>query len=194
MSKKKQKKVKSVLGVPIDFDLGIKIKEINIDLDKYKDSRLVMLIFLNLILVCTLGYYLSIICNSLLICISIFTILVCLIWSIVSYKKGIIKIKYTIYSNAIVKDFDDASNVGILSDLIGYRICKTLLDRYGKIKTYTLILRFKNKHCPKIAMTCINDDIDEIIDIINKLKKINKDKKQENSNSLISKLIKKENN
>ena len=187
--KDKKKKVKSVLGVPIDYDFGKKVKDISIDINKYKDSRLVLLILLNIMLICTLGYYLSIVSNALLISISIFTVSVCIGWSIFSYKKGVIKIKYTLYENVIVKNFDNFKNIGILQDLTGYRVVKTLLDKYGKNKTKSLVLRFSNKLCPKLVLTCIDEDIDEILNLIHKLRKVGK-KKQEQLKSNPTPLIK----
>lgn len=192
VKKEKQKKVKSVLGVPVDFDLGKQIKEISMDKDKYKVANLVLLILMNIVLVGTIGYLLSIMHNALLIAISIFTIIVCLAWSIISYKKGIINIRYTIYENAVVKDYDNSSNVGVLDKLIGIRVATTFLDKLGNNKTKTLILRFDNKWCTKLVLHCVTEDIDMVLDTIHKLKLRLKSKiaiKQKDDKPLIKRMI-----
>lgn len=190
--KKKENKVKCVLGVPVDFDLGKEVKQISMDKDKYKVTNLVLLILLNIVLVGTIAYLLSIMHNALLIAISIFTIIVCLVWSIISYKKGIVNIKYIIYENAIVKDYDDASNVGELDKLIGIRIYTSFIDKIGNNKTKTLVLRFNNKWCNKIVLHCVTEEIDSVIDVIHKLKLCQKSKnaiKQKDDKPLIKKMI-----
>ncbi|MBQ8430874.1 MAG: hypothetical protein IJX26_02895, partial [Clostridia bacterium] len=60
MGKKKNKKVKSVLGVPINFDHGQRVKTIKIDKNKYKKFNLVTLIILNLFLALTMVHFLSV--------------------------------------------------------------------------------------------------------------------------------------
>lgn len=193
--KEKRKKVKSVLGVPIDYDLGKKVKDISIDIDKYKVTNLVLLIILNILLAGTLVYYLSIVSNALLICVSVFIMIMCLVWSVISYKKGIITLKYTLYENAVVKDYDSSINVGVLEKLIGIRVVSTFIDKIGSNKTKTIILRFDNKWCSKIGLTCVNEDVDEIIHIIQhlRMKKIN-NIIPENKDTLISKMINKKEN
>lgn len=192
--KEKRKKVKSVLGVPIDYDLGKKIKDVSIDIDKYKVCNLVLLIILNIILAGTLAYYLSIVCNALLICVSIFIMTMCIAWSVISYKRGIITLKYTIYENAIVKDYDSSINVGVLERLVGIRVVKTFIDKLGQNKTQTIVLRFDNKWCSKIGLTCVNEDVDKIIHIIQhlRMRKINGTNTQDYT--LISKMINKKEN
>lgn len=191
--KEKQKKVKSVLGVPVDFDLGKEIRQIAMDKDKYKVTSLVLLILLNIGLVATIIYLLSIIHNALLITISIFTVIICISWSVISYKKGIIHIKYTIHENAVVKDYDNSSNVGVLEKLIGVKVVTTFLDKIGKNKTKTLILRFDNTWCSKIVLHCITEEIDQVIDTIHKLRVRLKSKtiiREKDDKPLIKKMIK----
>lgn len=190
--KEKKEKVKSVLGVPVDFDLGKKIRQISMDKDKYKVANLVLLILMNIVLVGTIGYLLSIMHNALLIAISIFTITVCLAWSIISYKKGVINIKYTIHENAVVKDYDNSSNVGVIEKLIGIRVATTFLDKLGNNKTKTLILRFDNKWCTKLVLHCVTEDVDDILDTINTLRMRLKSKiaiKQKDEKPLIKRMI-----
>jgi len=190
--KEKQKKVKSVLGVPVDFDLGKEIRQISMDKDKYRVASLVLLILINIVLLGIMSYFLSVMHNALLIAISIFTITICLAWSIISYKKGIINIKYTIHENAVVKDYDDSKNVGVLEKLVGIRIYTSFIDKIGNNKTKTLVLRFDNKWCTKLVLHCVTEDIDDILDTINTLRMRLKSKiaiKQKDDKPLIKRMI-----
>lgn len=164
--KDKKKKEKKVLGVPVNFDFGEKIKDFSIETSKYRATSLMYLIVLNIMLVAVMIYFLTIIHNGLTITISIFTMLTCIIWSIMTYVFSVLKIKYTLYENAIVKNFDTSVNVGELNKLTSIKIGKTLLDKCGKHKTNSITLRFKNKWCSKITLSCINEDINSIAEQI----------------------------
>lgn len=186
--KNKKKKEKKVLGIPVNFNFGNKIKDISINLNKYKIANLIILILLNVSLIGVLIYYMTLIFNVFVLIISLFTAVICLAWSISSYLLSVVKIKYTIYENAIVKNYDTSQNVGDLSKLLGYKKKTTLLDRIGKINTSTLVLKFDNTWCSKIVMRCINEDIDEIVELITTLahlKNSDTPKKQPKEKTLI---------
>ena len=72
--------------------------------------------------------------------VEIFVTIGLLTWSILSYKLGVLKIRYILYENAIVKDYDSAITVGALTQLKGFTIKQTLLDKCGK-PSYTIILK-----------------------------------------------------
>lgn len=169
MSKKKPKKEKKILGVPTNINLGKKIKDIEMDSSKYKVSNLIFLIVLNVLLVAVMVYYLTIIYNIVILIIAIFTVLVCLVWSLCSYFFSVIKIKYTIYEFGVVKNFDTSKNIGEFAKLVGYKKKTSLIDVLGKNKTSTLVLKFANKWCNKITLTCITENVDELITIITTL-------------------------
>ena len=115
--KKKQKKEKKILGVAVNFEFGDKIKDIKIDETKYRISNLACLIILNILLFAVMIYFLVVMHNVWTITIAIFTMITCLVWSISSYVLSVLKIKYTLYENAIVKNFDTSVNVGELNKL-----------------------------------------------------------------------------
>ena len=181
MGKKKNKKVKSVLGVPINFDHGQRVKTIKIDKNKYKKFNLVTLIILNLFLALTMVHFISVAYNIYILFIAIFTMFICFVWSILSYNKSILNIKYIINENSVVKDFDTSINVGILAKLSGYKIKQSFIDRIGKNKTHTIILRFKNTWCSKISFSCINENPDRIIKLITNLATTAKENEPKNA-------------
>lgn len=164
--KEKKKKEKRVLGVPVNFDFGEKVKDFKIDVKKHKVTSLVYLIVLNIMLIAVMVYFLSIINNGLTITIAIFTMLACLVWSVMNYVFSVLKIKYSLFENAIVKSFDTSVNVGELNKLTSIKIGKGLLDKMGKNKTSTITLRFANKWCSKIVLSCIDEDINKVAEDI----------------------------
>lgn len=164
--KEKKKKEKRVLGVPVNFDFGEKVKDFKIDVKKHKVASLIYLIALNILLVAVMVYFLTIIHNGLTITIAIFTMLTCITWSIMNYIFSVLKIKYSLYENAIVKSFDTSVNVGELNKLTSIKIGKGILDKIGKNKTSTITLRFANKWCSKIVLSCINEDINKVAEDI----------------------------
>ena len=183
--KKKQKKEKKILGVPVNFEFGDKIKDIKIDETKYRISNLACLIILNILLFAVMIYFLVVMHNVWTITIAIFTMITCLVWSISSYVLSVLKIKYTLYENAIVKNFDTSVNVGELNKLKSIKIGKSLLDKIGKIKTSTITIHFTNKWCSKIVLSCIDDNINEIAEQIIYFAGQAKQKLKENAQSNI---------
>lgn len=171
--KEKKEKEKKILGVPINIDLGKKIKDIEMDSSKYKIVNLLLLIVLNVALIGVLTYFLTLIYNVMILLIVIFTITLCAAWSICTYIMSIIKIKYTIYGHAIVKNFDTSQNIGEFSRLISCKKKTRLIDLFGKKRTSSIILKFSNKWCPKITLSCITEDVDALIEQINQIAKEN---------------------
>lgn len=168
-NKPKKKKEKTILGVSVNFNLGKKIKEIEMDTSKYKISNLIFLIALNVLLVAVMIYFLTIIYNAMILTIALFTIVICLIWSVTSFLCSVIKIKYSIYEFGIVKDFDSSKNIGEFGKLVGYKKKTSIIDILGKNKTSTLVLKFNNKWCSRISFPCISENIDDVISIITTL-------------------------
>ena len=167
--KEKKKREKTILGVPVNFNLGKKIKEIEMDTSKYRISNLVFLITLNVLLVAVMIYFLTIVYNAMIFTLAVFTVVVCIIWSVATYLFDVIKIRYIIYEFGIVKNFDSSKNIGEFSKLIGYKKRKSLIDMLGKKKTSTLVLKFNNKWCSRISLPCISENVEDIIFIITTL-------------------------
>lgn len=188
--KQKKHKEKKVFGVPVNINLGKKIKDVEMDKTKYKHANLIFLIVLNVLLVAVMVYYLTVVYNVVILIIALFTIVVCLVWSLCSYFLSVIKIKYTIYEFAVVKDFDYSRNIGEFGKLLGYKKRTSLIDRLGKNKTSTLVLKFSNKWCSRIALTCISENVDDLIAIISTLASMssNQPQKQKPQKSLAKKV------
>lgn len=188
---KKTKKEKKILGVPINIDLGKKIKDIEMDSSKYKIVNLLLLIVLNVALIGVLTYFLTLIYNVMILLIVIFTITLCAVWSICTYIMSIIKIKYTIYGHAIVKNFDTSQNIGEFSKLISCKKKTRLIDIIGKKRTSSIILKFSNKWCPKITLSCITEDVDALIEQIKQIAKENppKPKKEKTLKQKLDQII-----
>ncbi len=191
VKKEKKKKEKKILGVPINIDLGKKIKDIEMDSSKYKIVNLLLLIVLNVVLIGVMTYFLTLIYNAMILLIVIFTITLCAVWSVCTYIMSIIKIKYTIYEHAIIKNFDTSQNIGEFSKLISCKKKTRFIDLFGKNKTSSIILKFSNKWCPKITLSCITEDVDALIEQINQIAKENppKPKKEKTLRQKIDKII-----
>lgn len=167
--KEKKKREKTILGVPVNFNLGKKVKEIEMDISKYKISNLIFLITLNVLLVAVMIYFLSVIYNVMILTIAVFTVVLCLVWSVATYLYSVIKIRYSIYEFGIVKNFDSSKNIGEFAKLVGYKKKTSFIDILGKTKTSTLVLKFSNKWCSRISFPCISENVDDIIAIITTL-------------------------
>jgi len=160
---KQQKKIMSNLD---NLELGAKIKDISIDMKKYSITNLITLIILNVLLVAVMIYYLAISNNALILTIAIISVVACIVWSVLSYLKSIVKVKYSIYQNAIVKDFDSSKTIGIYANLFDAQIKQTWLDKIGKNKTNTLCLKFKKPGVRTMNLYCINEDVKTVLDFI----------------------------
>jgi len=185
MKKHKKKKEKKVLGIPTNLDFGKKIKNIEINTKKLRISSLVWLVILNIALVGTMIYYLSIAYNPWLLVIAIFTVVICAVWSVLTYRLSVVKIKYAIHQNVIVKDYDSSKTIGEFSKLNGIKIKQTLLDRIGKENTNTIVLQFSNKWCSKISLNCIKENVNELTQLFTTLAK------QARENTTIEKVVEK---
>lgn len=156
MAKDKDKKIISNVE---NLELGNKLKDISIDMKKYSFINLLTLIILNILLIGVMIYYLTISNNGLILTLTILTVVACVIWSVMSFLKSVIKVKYSIYENAIVKDFDSSQTIGIYANLEDIKITQTLLDKIGKNKTNSLVLKFCKPGAKKIHLFCIDEDI-----------------------------------
>lgn len=183
--KTKSKKEKKILGVPANLDFGQKIKNISLNHKKIRITNLIWLVILNIALIGTMIYYLIQAYNPWILVIALFTVIVCMVWSILTYFLNIVKIKYTIYKHAIVKDYDSSKNVGEFSKLVGIKIKQTFLDRIGKENTNTLVLQFSNKWDSKITFHCITENINDLANLITELSK------EARENSTINKVVEK---
>lgn len=179
-----------IFGLPADFNLGKKLKDIPINLKKHKISSLILLITLNLALTAIMIYFLHLMFRIYILIIALLTIIACFSWSIATFKYAVLKIHYSIYEYAVVRDFDTSINIGALTEMTGFRVSETLLDRLGKHKTKTLTLYFDNNWCRKIVFPYITTNIDKLANYITTLStqaKISKPRKKETS--IIEKLI-----
>ena len=175
-NKTKKTKEKKILGVPTNLNFGEKIKNISINHNKLKIANLIWLILLNVALIATMVYYLVIAYNPWILVIAIFTVVICMVWSMLTYRVSVVNIKYTLYKNVIVKDYDTSKNVGEFAKLNGIKIKQTLLDKIGKQRTTTLVLHFSNKWDSKISLQCISENINDLTRLISELTKIAREK------------------
>lgn len=168
MGEKKVKtpKVKKIMGVPTDFDFGKNIKDISIDIDKHKLANLIFLLALNLALDGVLIFFLTVMTNIWTLMISMLTMAGCLIWSVMTYSKSVEKVRYTIFDNAIVQNFQNSIYIGEYSQIYKVKIKYSLFDILGKNKTWTMMVKSKNKYNELLVFYYINGNPEELIDFL----------------------------
>ena len=157
--------------------LGKKVHEIKVNAEKYRKSNAVIMAVLSSILILAFVRFISIFNHWLVITISFITILCCIIWTILAVKKSLVKVQYTLYENYILKAYEDACTYGDNSKFIGYKIKTSLADKMFKPKTQTIILYYKDKYLPYLKLSCISEDVNELIMLIQQYCK--KDSKKE---------------
>lgn len=168
----KQKNNKSPVCAYCPPILGKKLYDINIASRKYVRANTIVMSILSILLILTLVQFIVTFNNWLVITISFITILCCIIWATLAVKRSLLKIEYVIYENYIVQSYEDWSAYGDMKKFKGYKIKTTLLDKLFKPKTQTLIIYFNDKYLPYLKLSCINDDMNKIVDtLINKTKK-----------------------
>jgi hypothetical protein len=157
--------------------LGKKIHEIKLDVEKYRKTNAIIMSILSFILIMIFVRFILIFNHWLVIIISFTTILSCIVWTIFALKKSLIKVEYTLYENYMLKAYEDACTYADNSKFIGYKIKTTLADKMFKPKTQTLILYYNDKYLPYLKLSCISEDVNELIDLIQQYCK--KDTKKE---------------
>lgn len=157
--------------------LGKKLYNIKIDTNKYIKSNAIFVGILCALLVLSLVKFIITFNHWLVITIAFTAILSIIVWTVLSVKRSLIKVEYSIYENYLIKAYEDWCTYASHEKFMGYKLKRTILDRLTKRKTYTLILYYSDKYLPVLKLSCIDDDVQKIIDIIikcNKAKNANK--------------------
>ena len=148
--------------------LGKKIHDINVDVQKYRKTNAVVMSILSAILILIFVRFILIFNHWLVVTISFTTILCCIVWTIFAVKKSLIKVEYTLYENYILKAYEDACTYGDNSKFMGYKIKTSIVDKMFKPKTQTLILYYNDKLLPYLKLSCISENVNELITLIQK--------------------------
>ncbi len=146
--------------------LGKKIHEIKVDVEKYRKTNAIIMGVLSAILILIFVRFILIFNHWLVITISSATILSCIVWTIFAVKKSLIKVEYTLYENYVLKSYEDACTYGDNSKFIGYKIKTAIVDKMFKPKTKTIILYYNDKLLPYLKLSCISEDVNELINLI----------------------------
>lgn len=155
--------------------LGKKVHEIKVDVEKYRKTNAIIMSVLSAILILIFVRFILIFNHWLVIAISFTTILSCIVWTIFAVKKSLIKVEYTLYENYVLKAYEDACTYADNSKFTGYKIKTSLSDKMFKPKTKTLILYYNDKLLPYLKLSCISEDVNELITLIQQYcKKSNK--------------------
>lgn len=146
--------------------LGKKIHDINVDVEKYRKTNAIIMSALSAILILIFVRFILIFNHWLVITISFTTILCCIVWTIFAVKKSLIKVEYVLYENYILKAYEDACTYADNSKFMGYKIKTTLADKMFKPKTQTIILYYNDKLLPYLKLSCISEDVNQVIKLI----------------------------
>ena len=146
--------------------LGHKVHQIDVNIEKYRKTNAIIMSILSAMLILIFVRFISIFNHWLVVTISFITILCCIIWTILAVKKSLIKVEYVIYENYVVKAYEDACTYADNSKFIGYKVKTSLADKMFRPKTKTLILYYKDKFLPYLKLSCINEDIEKLVNII----------------------------
>ena len=146
--------------------LGKKIYEIKVDVEKYRKTNAVIMSVLSFVLIMIFVRFILIFNHWLVITISFITILCCIMWTVLAVKKSLIKVKYILYENCILKAYEDGCTYADNAKFVGYKIKTTLVDKMFKPKTQTLILYYNDKFLPYLKLSCISEDVNELIILI----------------------------
>jgi len=148
--------------------LGKKIHEIKVNVEKYRKTNAVIMSVLSAILILIFVRFILVFNHWLVTTISFVTILSCIVWTIFAVKKSLIKVEYTLYENYVLKAYEDACTYADNSKFAGYKIKTTLADKMFKPKTKTIILYYNDKYLPYLKLSCISEDVNELITLIQK--------------------------
>ena len=158
--------------------LGKKIHEIKVDVEKYRKTNAIIMSILSAILILMFVRFVSIFNHWLVITISFIAILSCIVWTILAVKKSLVTVEYTLYENYMLKSYEDACTYADNSKFMGYKIKTAIVDKMFKPKTKTIILYYNDKLLPYLKLSCISEDVNELIMLIqqycNKTKKESK--------------------
>lgn len=145
---------------------GKKIHSISVNPRKYRLSSAIFMGILSVLLIATFVRFIFIFRNWLVISISVLAIASCLIWMILALERSLIKVEYTIYDNCIVKSFEDCDDCADHSKFVGYKLKTSLIDKMFKPKTSTLILFYNDTQLPYVKLSCIQEDVQAVVDIL----------------------------
>ena len=148
--------------------LGKKIHEIKVNVEKYRKTNAVIMSVLSAILILIFVRFVLIFNHWIVISISFVTILCCIIWTILAVKKSLIKVEYTLYENYVLKSYEDACTYADNSKFAGYKIKTSIVDKMFKPKTQTIILYYNDKLLPYLKLSCISENVTELIALIQK--------------------------
>ncbi len=159
--------------------LGQKIHDIKIDVEKYRKTNAIIMSILSAILILIFVRFIVVFNHWLVVTISFVTILCCIVWTIFAVKKSLVKVEYVLYENYMLKAYEDACTYADNSKFKGYKIKTSLVDKMFKPHTQSIILYYDDKFLPYLKLSCISEDVNELIDLIQKYCK-NKTKKESN--------------
>lgn len=146
--------------------LGKKIHEIKVDVEKYRKTNAIIMSVLSFALIMIFVRFILVFNNWIVTTISFVTILCCIIWTIFAVKKSLIRVEYILYENCILKAYEDGCTYGDNSKFMGYKIKTTLVDKMLKPKTQSVILYYNDKFLPYLKLSCISEDVNELITLI----------------------------
>ena len=66
----------------------------------------------------------------------------------------------------MLKAYEDACTYADNSKFIGYKIKTTIADKMFKPKTQTIILYYNDKLLPYLKLSCISEDVNNLIELI----------------------------
>ena len=148
--------------------LGKKIHSVSIDVQKYRKTNAIIMSVLSALLILIFVRFVSIFRHWLVISISFTAILCCIVWTVLAVKKSLIKVEYILYENYMVKSYQDWCAYGDNAKFKGYKIKTSLVDKMSKPNTQTLILYYSDKYLPFLKLSCISEDVPQLIELIQK--------------------------
>ncbi len=146
--------------------LGKKVHEVKVDVEKYRKTNAIIMSVLSFALIMIFIRFILIFNHWWVITISFVTILCCIVWTIFAVKKSLIKVEYTLYEHYMLKAYEDACTYANNSKFTGYKIKTSLVDKMFNPKTQTLILYYNDKYLPYLKLSCISEDVTELITLI----------------------------
>ena len=146
--------------------LGKKIHSIKVDVEKYRKTNAIVMSVLSAILILIFVRFVLIFNNWIVTVVAFITIVCCILWTILAVKKSLIKVEYTLYEHYMLKAYEDACTYADNSKFTGYKIKTSLADRMFKPKTKTLILYYNDKLLPYLKLSCIKEDINNVVKIV----------------------------
>jgi len=153
----------------VDIDVGEKIRDIQINREIFIKKQIILYAILLLALSTITISVMLIFNNEILIIVGIFIIAVfaglCML-SIYKYTK---KISYTLYTKAIVAQFDTLVEKISLSNLVDAKIYSSFLSKAFKYNTKRVVLYFYNSNQSKLTLYSITEDAENLVKEIKSL-------------------------